>query len=183
MIVARTAAEVLAEDTTFTTLELKRLGLLYLNVYVPLLQDRRGVSWFFRRVRDQPVPSSALMVPIWRRFVAWLEALAADTGRIVRFARRKRKDEVTKARLWEWRDGEGEGAVRPARTLRTEWRRENGETYPWIVESTAMAGRGCRIRSSRATVPSARPLRPLDPAGGVRPDAGSRPSGAGQGLL
>ena len=140
MNVARTAAEVLSEHAT---LELECLDRLYLNGYVPLLQTGAGASWFFRQVRGKPVPSSALMAPMSRRFVAALEALAAESGGIVRFARGERKDDTTKARLREWRGGEGVlyvgKAQERARTLRTVRRqRPNGETYPWIVESTAM---------------------------------------------
>lgn len=140
MTVARSAAEVLSEHAT---LELECLDRLYLNGYVPLLQTGAGASWFFRRVRGNPVPSSALMAPMTRRFVAGLEALAAETGGVVRFARGERKDDVTKARLRDWDGGEGVlyvgKAQERARTLRTERRRRpNGEPYPWIVRSTAM---------------------------------------------
>ena len=140
MNVARTAAEVLAEHAT---LELECLDRLYLNGYVPLLQTGAGAAWFFRRVRGKPVPSSALMAPMSRRFAAGLEALAAETGGIVRFARGERKDDVTKDRLRKRRGGEGVlyvgKAQERARTLRTERRsRPNGETYPWLVESAAM---------------------------------------------
>ena len=104
MTVARSAAEVLAEHAT---LELECLDRLYLNGYVPLLQTGAGASWFFRQVRGNPVPSSALMAPMSRRFVAALEALAADAGGVVRFVRGERKDDVTKARLRNWKGGEG----------------------------------------------------------------------------
>lgn len=84
MTVARSAAEVLAEHTT---LELECLDRLYLNGYVPALQTGAGAAWFFRRAHGKPVPLSALMAPMMRRFAAGLEALAAETGGIVRFAR------------------------------------------------------------------------------------------------
>ena len=140
MTVARSAAEVLAEHAT---LELECLDRLYLNGYVPLLQTGAGASWFFRKVRGKPVPSSALMAPMSRRFAAALEALAEESGGIVRFTRGERKDDVTKARLRDWKGGEGVlyvgKAQERARTLRTERRRRpNGEAYPWIVERTAM---------------------------------------------
>ena len=42
-----------------------------------------------------------------RRFAAGLEALAAEKGGVVRFARGERKADVTKARLRDWDSGEG----------------------------------------------------------------------------
>ena len=77
MNVARNAAEVLAEHTT---LELECIDRLYLNVYVALLQSPAGVSYFFRQVRGHPVPSSALMAPMTRRFVNELERYAQREG-------------------------------------------------------------------------------------------------------
>ena len=75
MNVARSVAEVLDEHTT---LELECIDRLYLNVYVPLLQSPAGVAHFFRHVRGHPVPSSALMAPMTRRFVEeWERLLAA----------------------------------------------------------------------------------------------------------
>ena len=78
MNVARSAGEVLAEHTT---LELECIDRMYLNVYVPLLQTAAGTAWFFREVRGNPVPSSALMAPMTNRFVAGLKRFAADSGR------------------------------------------------------------------------------------------------------
>ena len=67
MNVARTAAEVLDEHAT---LELECVDRMYLNAYVPVLQTCGGAAWFFRKVRGKPVPSSALMAPMSRNFVA-----------------------------------------------------------------------------------------------------------------
>ena len=49
---------------------------MYLNVYVPRLQMRRGVR-FFRDHRGQPLASSALMSPMSRGFVAELDRFIA----------------------------------------------------------------------------------------------------------
>ena len=142
MNVARNAAEVLAEHTT---LELECIDRLYLNVYVALLQSPAGVSYFFRQVRGHPVPSSALMAPMTRRFVNELERYAQREGvDLIRFERGERKDERTRAYLRHWHGGEGVlyigKAQERARVVRTERRHDpvTGAAYPWLVSSTAM---------------------------------------------
>ena len=77
MNVARSVAEVLDEHTT---LELECIDRLYLNVYVPLLHSPAGVAHFFRHVRGYPVPSSALMAPMTRRFVEEIAPASSPTG-------------------------------------------------------------------------------------------------------
>ena len=141
MTVARSAAEVLAEHTT---LELECVDRMYLNVYVPMLQSGAGASYFFRKVRGNPVPSSALMGPMSRRFVAAVRGWAAREGiDLVAFERRERKDDRTREHLRRWRGGEGVlyvgVAQEKARVLRTE-RREDPVRgpYPWLVSSTAL---------------------------------------------
>ena len=140
--VARSAAEVL---DAHTTLELECIDRMYLNAYVPVLQTGAGASHFFRRVRGNPIPSSALMAPMTRRFVAALEAFAKHEGvDLIRFERGERKDERTKEYLRHWPGGEGVlyigKAQERARVLRTERRHhpESGVGYPWLVDSTAM---------------------------------------------
>ena len=142
MKVARSAAEVLAEHTT---LELECIDRLYLNVYVPLLQSPAGASYFFRQIRGHPVPSSALMAPMTRRFVNEWERYAQREGvDLIRFERGERKDERTRTYLRHWHGGEGVlyigKAQERARVVRTERRRDalTGTPYPWLVSSTAM---------------------------------------------
>ncbi len=48
MTLARSAAEVLAEHVQF---ELECIDRLYLNLYVPILQQEAGVAWFWRHHR------------------------------------------------------------------------------------------------------------------------------------
>ena len=141
MSVARTAAEVLAEHTT---LELECIDRMYLNVYVPTLQTGAGAAHFLRHVRGNPVPSSALMGPMTRRFVADIERFARREGvELVTFDRWERKDERTQSYLRESDGTEGVlyigKAQEKARVPRTE-RRETpeGGAYPWLVPSTAM---------------------------------------------
>ena len=70
MNVARNLAEVLSEHTT---MELECMDRLYLNAYVPMLQSGAGTAYFFRKIRGNPVPSSALTAPMTRHFVSALE--------------------------------------------------------------------------------------------------------------
>lgn len=94
MNVARNAAEALAEHAT---LERECVNRMYLNVYVPVLQTGAGAAHFFKKVRGNPVPSSALMTPMTRRFVRELERYTAKEGvDLMRFERHERKDECTR---------------------------------------------------------------------------------------
>ena len=141
MNVARTAADVLAEHTT---LELECIDRMYLNVYVPMLQSGAGAAYFFRRIRGNPVPSSALMGPMTRRFVAAIERFARGEGvDLVRFERFERKDDRTKAYLRGFAGTEGVlyigKAQEKARVVRTERRDDPVRgPYPWLASSTAM---------------------------------------------
>ena len=142
MKVARSAAEVLDEHTTF---ELECVDRMYLNAYVPILQTCGGAAWFFRKVRGKPVPSSALMAPMTRDFVAAIERHAERAGvELVRFGRRERKEERMREHLR--RRGGGEGvlfvgkAQEKTRVVRSE-RREHepsGSHYVQLVHATAM---------------------------------------------
>jgi hypothetical protein len=117
---------------------------MYLNVYVPALQIDRGVAWFFRGHRRQPVASSALMAPMSRSFVAALERYAdGHEIEVVQFRPGERKDDVMAERLKRFESAEGVvfigKAQEKAPVFRTEKRRDaQGLTHPWIVRSTAM---------------------------------------------
>ena len=142
MKVARSVAEVLAEHTTLT---LECIDRMYLNIYVPLLQRAAGAAYFFRKMRGAAVPSSALMAPMTQRFVDAIKSFAARNGiEIVSFCRGERKDDRTRQYLRNWTGGEGVlyigKAQEKARVVRTERRHDpaTGDTYPWLVASTAM---------------------------------------------
>ena len=142
MTIARSAGAVLANHVT---LELECLDRLYLNAWVPMLQTGGGTAWFFREVRGNPVPSSALMAPMTRRFVTSLEHFARDRGvDLVSFRRGERKDDVTQTYLRRWSGGEGVlyigKAQERARVLRTQRRVDpaTGKASPELVSSTAM---------------------------------------------
>ena len=142
MKVARSVAEILSQHTTLT---LECIDRLYLNVYVPVLQRAAGAAYFFRKIRGCSVPSSALMGPMTRRFVAAVERFAERNGiDIVTFRRGERKDERTQEYLRNWSGGEGVlyigKAQEKARVLRTGQRHDpgTGASYPWLYSTTAM---------------------------------------------
>ena len=141
MKVARTAAEVLSRHVT---LEVESIDRMYLNVYVPLLQRGAGAAYYFREYRSRSVPSPVLMAPMTRRFVASIKGFARQHGiETVSFRRGERKDDRTREFLRKWSGGEGVlyigKAQEKARALRTERRQAaSGESYPWLVETTAM---------------------------------------------
>ena len=100
MTVVRSAAEVLSGPVA---LELECLDRLYSNACVPMLQSGVGASYFFREIRGNRVPSSALMAPMTRSLVASIERFVRDEGlEMVRFSRGERKDEHTWERLRHW---------------------------------------------------------------------------------
>ena len=143
MTIARSAGEALRNHVT---LELECFDRLYLNAYVPLLQTGGGAACFFREIRGNPVPSSALMAPMTRRFTDSLERFARDQGvDVVSFRKGERKDDVTQGYLRS-RPDDGEGvlyvgkAQEKARVLRTRKRIDpaTGRASPELVDSTAM---------------------------------------------
>ena len=126
MTIARSAADVLSDHVE---LELECLARIYPNGYVPLLQVGGGAAYFFRNIRCNPVPSSALMAPMTRAFVAGIERYARDHGiDLIRFEKGKRKDDMTQDYLRKWHGGEGVLYIGKAqervRVVRTEKRRD-----------------------------------------------------------
>ena len=142
MSIARTVADVLADHTT---LELECVDRMYLNVYVPLLQNPAGVAYYLRELHDYPVPSSVLLAPLTRAFVAAIERFVKEQGvDLIPFQRGERKDDRAHDYLARWSGGEGVlfvgKAQEKARVPRTERRRKpnSDNTYPWLISSTAM---------------------------------------------
>jgi hypothetical protein len=126
------------------TLELESLDRVYLNVYQPELQTPRAVFHFLRDHYGQGAVSSHQMKEISERFLRSINRFADDQDiPIIGFERGQRKEDVAAGYLAEFPETEGVlfigKAQEKVRTFRTEGRRnERGETYPWIVESTAM---------------------------------------------
>jgi hypothetical protein len=126
------------------TLELESLDRVYLNVYQPELQTPRAVFHFLRDHYGQGAVSSHQMKEISERFLRSINRFADDQGiPIIGFERGQRKEDVAAGYLAEFTETQGVlfigKAQEKVRTFRTEGRRNaNGQTYPWIVESTAM---------------------------------------------
>ena len=117
---------------------------MYLNVYMPLLQTAGGVAYYLHQICGNPVPSSALLAPRSRRFVAAIERFVKDHGiDLIRFQRGERKDHRAQDDLRRFSGTEGVlfvgKAQEKARVPRTERRRNanSDSTYPWLMSSTA----------------------------------------------
>jgi hypothetical protein len=142
MSIPQSVADVLDHHVTF---ELECIDRMYLNVYVPRLQCESGVANFFRMHRGHQFASSALMEPMTKSFVASIERFTQQHQvPVVQFQKGQRKDEVMKEHLARFDKPEGVVFIGKAQektpVFRTEKRRnpENGQTYPWIVRSSAM---------------------------------------------
>jgi hypothetical protein len=142
MTLPRTVSQVLGEHTEF---EVECIDRMYLNVFVPELQRTGQVAGFLMRHRGFPIPSTALVAPMSRQFVADTKAYANSRGiPLVHFAKGQRKDDVMHEHLATF-EGTDEImfigiAQEKARVFRTE-RRHNpvtGAPYPWIVPATAV---------------------------------------------
>ena len=142
MTVARSVADVLRDHVT---LELEGIDRMYLNVYVPHLQTVGGVVWYLREHRGQRFASTTAMAPMTEAFVRNIEEFVDRQGiDLVSFEKRQRKDDVTQQYLRRFKGTEGVlyvgKAQEKARVTRTQQRRsaQTGQTYPWIVDATAM---------------------------------------------
>jgi len=141
MKLARNVAEVLAEHVT---LEVECIDRLYLNLYVPILQRVQGIGHFFISHRGHRFASSALMAPMTRAFISNVERFAEQQDiDLITFKKGQRKDDVAKEYLAEFPLEQGVlfigKAQEKASVSRTEKRRnpETGQTYPWLVRTTA----------------------------------------------
>ncbi len=141
MSLPRTVADVIASHVT---LELESLDRLYLNVYQPKLQTPRAVFYFLREHYGEGAVSSHQMKAITEQFLQNIDDYAFEHQiEVITFAKGQRKEDLAAKYLATFPGTEGVlfigKAQEKVRTFRTEGRRnERGETYPWIVDSTAM---------------------------------------------
>lgn len=142
MTIARTVSDVLSQHVT---LEVEGIDRLYLNLYVPILQRPRGVGHFWINHRGHQFASSALMAPMTEAFVSAIKNFAKVEGLdIVSFKKGQSKDEVAQRYLSKFPAEEGVlfigTAQEKTQVVRTEKRRNprTGQSYPWLVMSTAM---------------------------------------------
>ncbi len=142
MSVARNVAEILAEHTT---LEVECIDRMYVNLYIPILQREAGIAHFWQAHRGHRFASGTQMGPMGRAFISSIEQFAEREGTpLIKFKAGQRKDEIAKEYLKAFRAKEGVFLIGKAqektRVVRTEKRRNprTGQTYPWLVFSTAM---------------------------------------------
>ena len=128
-----------------TTLQVECVDRMYLNVYQPRLQFVSGVAHFFRKHRKNMFASSVLMEEITSAFIKETERFVkAKDIPLISFRKGQRKDDLAKEYLSKFESKEGVLFVGKAqekiRTFRTEKRTnpETNQTFPWIVEATAM---------------------------------------------
>ena len=141
-MITQTVSSLLQDSVT---LEIDCIDRLYLNAYQPMLQTGGGVSYFFRQHRGAQVASSVLMAPMSADFVKSINRFAREEGLdIERFQKGVRKDEVTQARLADFRKDEGVLYIGVAQekcsTFRTlkKLKPETGLSYPWLFRSSVM---------------------------------------------
>lgn len=147
MNIPRSVTDVLSQHVT---LEVEAIDRMYLNVYQPKLQYDQGVVSFFRWHRGATFASSVLMEPISRAFVAEMERFAKRNHvPLITFTKQQRKDDVAHEYLAKFTQAEGVLFIGKAQEKtpalfmemrRTEKRRDpaTGQTYPWMVKSTAL---------------------------------------------
>src|SRR5437867_12684493 len=81
---------------------------MYLNGYVPSLQTGAGFAYFLRNQLDCRVPSTYMIAPMSKQFVASIEQFAKTQGvEMVSFTRGQRKDDVARERLATFEESEG----------------------------------------------------------------------------
>jgi hypothetical protein len=141
-MIAQPVSKILSEHVT---LEVEGIDRMYLNVYVPQLQRELGAVGFLRFHRKNQFASTAMAAPISEKFVASIEAFAKREGvSVIAFEKGQRKDDVALKHLARFSKQEGVlfigKAQEKAPVFRTEKRRnpQTGQTFPWIVRSTAM---------------------------------------------
>jgi len=142
MSLPRTVAEVIRRHVT---LEVEGIDRMYLNVYQPRLQCEGQVAAFFRSHRGHTFASSALMDPMTKAFIASVESFTRQQQiPLLTFAPRQRKEDLALEYRARFQGTEGILFVGKAQektpVFRTEKRKnpKTGQTYPWIVRSTAM---------------------------------------------
>jgi len=125
-------------------LELEGIDRMYLNAYVASLQTGAGFAYFLRSQLECRVPSTFMIAPMSKKFVAAIETFVETEGvDLVSFEKGERKDDRAREYLARF-DGE-EGvlfvgkAQEKASVFRTEKRVDPaGIKYPWLVRATAM---------------------------------------------
>jgi hypothetical protein len=140
-MIRKNVAEILRDHVV---LEIEGIDRMYLNGYVPSLQTGAGFAYFLRTQLDCRVPSTFMIAPMSKQFVAAIDTFIETQGLdLVSFSKGERKDDVARERLARFKMQEGilfvGKAQEKANIFRTEKRTDSaGAKYPWLVRSTAM---------------------------------------------
>ncbi|KIG12381.1 hypothetical protein DB30_01540 [Enhygromyxa salina] len=125
------------------TLEVECIDRMYLNLYVPLLQTPRGIAHYFRKDLGYDFASTALMMPMTRRFVSCIERFAEkEVIDLVTFRKKQRKEDLAKAYLRDFKLAEGVlfiGKAQEKNRTPSTRRRHNpqtGKSYPDLYMTT-----------------------------------------------
>jgi hypothetical protein len=142
MTIPQTVSQILDEHVT---LELECIDRLYLGLYVPVLQEPRGVAWFWKTHRGHNFASSSLMAPMTERFVRRIAEFAKREGiDVVQFPKGQRKADLAQHHLAQFDRDEGVlfigKAQERATVVRTERRRnpKTGRSYAWLVRTSTV---------------------------------------------
>jgi len=110
-----------------------------------MLQTGSGISYYFRTLKNKPVPSSILMSQMTCRFRKNVDQFIKEQDiEIVRFKKGQRKDDVTLEKL-ATHDGKEQvlymGVAQEKsfvhRTI-TKQNHETGQSYPWLNKTSVM---------------------------------------------
>jgi hypothetical protein len=140
MTLPRSAADVLSDHVV---LEVECIDRMYLNVYQPWLQHGGGVAVFFVGHRGNKFPSTALMDPMTKSFVADIHHFTEAHGLDLVHFGKERKDDLTQRYLAGFPGREGVLYVGRGQEKAVVWstqkrRRPDGTTYAWLVKTSAM---------------------------------------------
>jgi hypothetical protein len=124
-------------------LEVECIDRMYLNVYQPWLQHGGGVAVFFVGHRGNKFPSTALMDPMTKSFVADIHHFTEAHGLDLVHFGKERKDDLTQRYLAGFPAGEGVLYVGRGQEKAVVWstqkrRRPDGTSYAWLVKTSAM---------------------------------------------
>ena len=127
-----------------TTLRFDCIDRMYMNHYCPLIQTGGGAAYFFKNIRNMPVPSSTLMKQMTDVYLkATDEFIKRHQIEKIRFEPKQRKDDITQEKLSLHNGSEGVLYVGVAqekvKTLRSKAcvNDQTGKSYSWLDSSTA----------------------------------------------
>jgi len=110
-----------------------------------ILQTGGGIAYFFKKARNAPIASSALMAQMTEQFKTEInQFIAEEVVEVIRFRKGERKDEITQQKLAHHNGEEGVLYVgiaqEKASVFRTVSRShpESGKPIPWLGRSTVM---------------------------------------------